>query len=1655
MVAFSKNDLQFILAQIEIAEAHAAASQGATPAESREILLGLLPNSTVMFGLRSVDGSLNNLVAGQEFFGAATGAAGGNAVVFPRLLAPNYRDEADEAPFPLGPPPAPAVTNTDYAVSDGPSNTSGSDGNVVDSDPRLISNLISDQTENNPAAVAAAAGNPNARTVTSPGPDGVFGTGDDVDVLEIPNIAPDFGLSAPFNAWMTFFGQFFDHGLDLVNKGGSGTIFIPLAPDDPLFDPASPETNFMVVTRATVDPGPDGILGTADDVLDAVNATTPFVDQNQTYTSHPSNQVFVRAYDLDANGRPLANGMLIERRDVGPDGAWGTADDVALGGLATWGTIKAQARDLLGIALDDLDALDMPLLATDPYGNFIPGPNGFPQIVTPTGLVEGDPNAPVDASAAIRTGQAFLLDIAHNAVPVTDASGNLVPDADGVAGNAVAVDPATGRNLEYDDELLDAHFIAGDGRVNENIGLTAVHSVFHAEHNRLVEHVKKVLLGIDPSQGPDVLARQDGDITLTPLELLNAYLRTPVAAMPTTQAEIDALEWNGERLFQAAKFGTEMQYQHLVFEEFARAIQPQVNVFGSYDTTIDPSITMEFAQVVYRFGHSMLTETIDRFDPDFNVIGDGVSADPDQQIGLIKAFLNPLEFDAQGSLTPEEAAGAIVRGMTRTVGNEIDEFVTEALRNNLVGLPLDLAAINIARGRDLGIPTLNEARREFYAGTGDARLKPYESWVEFAQNAKHEASVINFIAAYGTHPLITAEDTVEGKRAAAFAIVTGADVTTDGVDGIAGTKDDLPATIAPPADRLDFLNSRGAWANGPGGVTTTGVDDIDFWIGGLAEQIEFFGGMLGSTFAFVFETQLEALQDGDRFYYLGRVAGLNFLTQLEQATFAELIIRNTDARHLPADVFTRPDFILEVDQSKQYNTGTGVFLPGPDGILGTADDVEDTNADPVGNSLFFPLVNRVDPDDPSNPNFLQYTRTGGANGVAHHVVLGGTEGNDTLIASTEDDTLWGDGGDDLLISGTGADTIFGGTGDDILITLGGPGPSNLQGQDGNDVLSAGPGEALLLGGAGKDYILAGPDLKETFAGSGDDMVDAGDGANIVFGGEGDDWIEGGLGNDLLQGDNGDPFQTSTIIGNDVLIGGGGDDDYDSESGDDIMVGSPGIERNEGMLGFDWVTYKDDPAGIEADMLLRAVFEAPLPPSNQAILDRFDLVEGLSGSPFSDILRGDDATAADLATGANGLDNVLRNFALIDGLRVGDNPAFDAIALFPAGTTEWGGGNIILGGDGSDVIEGRGGDDIIDGDLWLNVRLSIRDDMGVELATVDSMTAVIENAAVPEWNGRKLSELMLDRSINPGQIHIVRELIDDANGGDFDTAVFSDIRANYQIETDATGNIGDGDGDGFITVTHLVPGGGGGGGVDDGTDRLRNIERLQFADQAITLGGTNSGAVGLLAISGTLAVGETLTVSAANVTDPDNVSASNPTGAISPPISYVWQADGGGDGIFTDIIIETGLLGEAVPATGPTFTITPDFDGLALRVRAIYRDDNGVLETVFSAPTDLIGNPVIPDIVGTPGDDVLNGTPGPDIIDGLAGNDLVRGFGGNDTLIGGPGNDDLRGNAGADLLRGGPGDDILRGGPGADTLEGGSGNDTLRGGSGPDTLLGGT
>src|SRR5262249_40343365 len=216
--------------------------------------------------------------------------------------------------------------------------------------------------------------------------------------------------------------------------------------------------------------------------------------------------------------------------------------------MATWAVVKAQARDILGINLTDKDFDNVPLLATDPYGNYIRGPNGLPQVVMKGAdgiggtaddvLVEGNPLAPIDLTNAVRTGHQFLIDVNDGAVPVI-VGGELRPDADTDIGNVQPRDPLTGAKLTYDDELLDAHYIAGDGRVNENIGLTSVHAIFHSEHNRLVDQIKQTIL----------IAESD-----TP-GYINDWIMPGFVFHSGMTA--DPIDWNGERLFQAAEFGTD------------------------------------------------------------------------------------------------------------------------------------------------------------------------------------------------------------------------------------------------------------------------------------------------------------------------------------------------------------------------------------------------------------------------------------------------------------------------------------------------------------------------------------------------------------------------------------------------------------------------------------------------------------------------------------------------------------------------------------------------------------------------------------------------------------------------------------------------------------------------------------------------------------------------------------------------------------------------------------------------------------------------------------------------------------------------------------------------------------------------------------------
>lgn len=1761
MVQLVKHDLQFILKQIEIAEAHAAGGDLATLVGGYNGNDGLTQAHLLPYGLRTVDGSYNNLLPGREKWGAADQS-------FPGIFTPNYLNDADGDRYDFNPAPnGPGAdgipgtpddtgvswyTNNNYAnagTASGSSPGPGS-GTVIDADPRIISNLIVDQTLDNPAAIAAAlthagmSGQPlmtalgqitGAHTILKaiPAPaagqtpsaaytlakatlDTVLakhGVEMDGNTVYLPNVSPDEGLSSPFNGWMTIFGQFFDHGLDLVPKGGNGTVYVPLSPDDPLYVEGG--QNYIPLTRASVNAGADGVVGTADDGSGPKNLTTPWVDQNQTYASSASKQVFMREYIAGPDGKPIATGHLLEGSN---------------GGLATWADIKAQAKTVLGIELTDLNVGNIPLIAADQYGNFIPGANGYPQLVVSMGgdgqlgtaddvLREGDPAAPVSAQGVVVTGHAFLDDIAHAAAPIV-AGGVLQADTDSAVGYANAdgtVGPQGQRGATaYDNELLDRHFIAGDGRANENIALTAVHQVFHAEHNRVVDMTKKVAL-------------ESGD-----LAFLNEWLLVDVSVLPTTDAEKAALVWDGERLFQAGRFTNEMEYQHLVFEEFGRMMQPDIDAFVFEPSAdINPSIAAEFAHVVYRFGHSMLRQDIAIIKMDVN--GNPVQSNET----LFDGFLNPVMYDSLGSA--EEASGAIIRGMSRQTGSEIDEFVTDVLRNQLLGIPLDLAAINLARGRDVGMPTLQTARERFFAETGDTLLKPYASWADFALNLKNPASIINFIAAYGTHDSVlntpATPKTTEQLREAATLLVLGGE--------------------GAPADRFDFLNAKGDYSGGSLG----GLNTVDFWMGGLAEKKMAFGGMLGSTFSFVFQMTMENLQDADRFYYLSRTQGLNMLNELENNTFAELVMRNTSlgddgSTALPGNLFSAFDMPqLEMDISKQIG------------------------ADPVSDDPFLggfsKLVERVDTNADGVAEYIRVNSN-------EHFVIGGTENDDTIIGGGGDDAIWGKGGNDTIEAGYGVDKVFGGHGDDIITNAGTDiGEADfLHGNEGNDVIHGGSGLSLLFGNQGNDFIVTGPDGKEAFAGTGNDFVLGGTGGDVLLGNEGNDWLEGGDRFDSLSGENSELFFNSTIVGHDVLLGGGGDTDYDGESGDDIMSqNSEGIQRSNGMAGFDWAIHKGDSLAANSDLGI-PIFE-----TQEAVIlrDRFDLVEGLSGWRENDVLTGR-SKAVNTAVEVEGTaaipgpnspidsysnDLLAKNVALINGLAplvahlgagipvtkvvngqtvpvLDENGVQERVIFSTADASD-----ILLGGGGSDVITGLAGNDIIDGDSWLNVRIRFVE--GGVAYTADAMEGLVYREAdyvngapvpnaVAQFGGKELDALMFDRTVNPGQLEIVREIVDgdSANSG-VDVAAYTDVLANYTFTRNA---------DGSISVAHTPPvvtdpvdpldptpedeagetpenvetgENGEPNRTSDGVDRVFNIEKLRFSDGN---GGTVEYFLNQLPFPATgapIIVDPTPTNGMVSPTEGQSLSISR-TGSVPNGIQdvnglptaangygYQWQVSDNGGTTWQNVAGATGA--SYTPGEGLL-----GFFGTAgsiLRVSVSFTDNGGHQEVLFSAPTSVIGDnwDAVPFLAntfnGTAGDDVADGTSGlfgagaNDTLNGNAGNDILNGAGGSDTLNGGAGNDRLDGGAGTDVavyaasarsftfglnesgqlvvtdMTGAEGTDTLTtietlrfaganhalvngtaagatttGSGNADLLLGHGGNDTMNGGNGNDVLVGG-
>jgi hypothetical protein len=247
-------------------------------------------------------------------------------------------------------------------------------------------------------------------------------------------------------------------------------------------------------------------------------------------------------------------------------------------------------------------------------------------------------------------------------------------------------------------------FLAGDVRANEQLALTAMHTLFVREHNR--------------------------------------HARRLAAANP---------HWSGERIYQKARRLVGAEIQAITYNEFLPALlgRDALPRYGGYDPKVDARIMNEFSTAAFRFGHSALSPVLQRLDEAGNEI-------PAGHLPLREAFFAP------GRLADEDGIDPILRGLAAQRMRRIDTEIVDDVRNFLFGPPgsggFDLASLNIQRGRDHGLPAYNDARRSL-------GLEPMKDFADVTSDAALERRLR---AAYATVDDIDlwvgglAEDPVKG-----------------------------------------------------------------------------------------------------------------------------------------------------------------------------------------------------------------------------------------------------------------------------------------------------------------------------------------------------------------------------------------------------------------------------------------------------------------------------------------------------------------------------------------------------------------------------------------------------------------------------------------------------------------------------------------------------------------------------------------------------------------------------------------------------------------------------------------------------------------------------------------------------------------------------
>ena len=1484
------------------------------------------------------------------------------------------------------------------------------------------------------------------------------------------------GIAAT-NGIFTLFGQFFDHGLDFIGKASTYKVVIPLAVDDPLYGVIGADgqpTTSITITRATVS-GQD-----ANGNANYVNHDSPYIDQNQTYGAVDDITNILRAWVKDPNtgawhpGARLLDGTSLA--NTWTDAFGNTTKNT----LPTLNELRAEIRHNggsdVGGARADLSWDEVAgqvlhrnvdgSLAHDTLGNTIS--TGQPLLLDMNPTFNA---AHISSTAINELNSAFGSNFSTDYIVGTPltlgsliAAGWLNPSDFSINKTLYGMGGTPLTQAQHDAvseimmESVGDHYVAGDGRANENFGLTSIHHVFHEEHEFQVQNLEAAIIKQDASNDPTHATAHNWQVAVNASDVaahdglfgvVGAHFEAKAGVFLARDAngdyfvadgtandqriasyalDIDGhkisaagsyttadgyISWDTDKVFNGAKLTVEMEYQHAAVDQYARAVSPNIQEFAGTSSGENAAVTLEYAQSIFRFGHSQLRETIDTMDPTGGVTGKIMS------YALEAAFLQPGKFADVGP-------GSIIMGMERQQSNEIDEFITPALQQGLLGQPLDLATINIARGRDLNIPNLN-AFREAIGFTA------YSDWLDFKANMFHPDNLVNFIAAYSF------DGDVAHAKAMLDAYQSG---TTASYTTSAGV-----ATSITSSEASDWLH------------TNKDIDKVDLWLGGLAE-VHVSGGVLGETFDAVFVAQITKLMDDDRFYYLQRLINQQFGDEMINEQFKDIFERTTGTQHLNGNIFGYADAYYDFGQKAL--DANGVAIDASSSALAsamaqqhkygqiidahTADNgghglgIWSDNAASVADNGHTMLMTAPQPPsardagpmssgEPPAPASIAklYVFDGrpdvtGASTNADGTAQSGFDSSEVVVGSKyddfirlgpADDTAYGNDGNDIIYGGSpttsasaggasgGLDHLYGGAGNDILygedmpdLMDGGAGDDwlyggssgssingvdQLAGSEGNDHLYGGAGIDKLYGGLGDDYIYGGDDTDPFMSGGdGNDYMNGGSGQDILYGGNGSDILDGGKGIDLLYGDGGDDILRpgdgdSQIAGN----GGGGDD----------LIGGDGVVDT----GFDLADYSQQTSASGVDIDLTAQFAGllpadltPQPPNVTAAITTINVLSQLEG-----------------VIGTKNNDHL-----------VGDSPG-DATAAVSNGN------NWLIGGSGNDSLEGRGGNDvIIGGSIRLDTLIGSYSGgyYNDTTTTVDGASHKATGALsgglldVASTGGVTFEKHFTELSKSAAYKDFV--LGDGGSDGTLDKAIYSGNRLDYTVEKISYNS---GNADGVITAYKITDIGGtnADGTVrapTDGVDLLVGVDQVSFNGVVYSINQlfnhVPTGSVG--------SVGGVQTISGAEVAiltptsalfDADNITPLNPLGAVTiPSTGYNWQSSSNGT-LWSDIGTGAGanqqgaithLLSEGT--TSPT--------GVLVHVTASYTDNAGTVESVASPTWNLI--------VGSSATaDTLTGA---DKTDGNGGtfSDVIFGLNGNDVITGGAGIDRLDGGGGADL-----------------------------------------